>query len=210
MSRRLEASSVEALRSLEVPVILVTGNTHCFTRAAAVMLGSQHFVAENGGIISCRDKIEVLADRAPCDQAYELLHEAIGVKKFDSRYRLTDLVLFIGFDVEVASRLLEEQGLPVELVYTGFAVHIKNKGITKGTGLRLLAKRMQLDLDEIAAVGDSKSDLSMFQEAGFSAAVANASAELKDVADYVASQPFGRGFAEAVSYMRNQGMFSSF
>ncbi|HSD58211.1 MAG TPA: HAD hydrolase family protein, partial [Methanotrichaceae archaeon] len=53
MKRVLCPAAVEAVRSLEVPVVLVTGNTHCFTRAVSVLLGTPRiFIAENGGVVS--------------------------------------------------------------------------------------------------------------------------------------------------------------
>lgn len=206
MTRVLNPVSVEIIRTIPVPVILVTGNTHCFTRAASIMLGVKHFIAENGGVISSNDKIEILADRSRCDEAYLCLHRAFGVKKFDSRYRLTDLVLVPGFDVPAASKYLEDLGIPVDLVDTGFAVHIKNRGITKGTGLIRIAEILRIPVGDFAAVGDSPSDIPMLKEAGFAAAVGNAHPDVKAVADFVAKSPYGMGFEEIVRHMTEEGM----
>lgn len=204
--RVLSPVSVSVIRELEVPVILVTGNTHCFTRAAAVLFGVRHFVAENGGVISSDDRIEVVGDRKICDEAYEHLKERFGIKKFDSRYRLTDLVLIRGFDVDAASRYLESLNIPVELVDTGFAIHIKNRGVTKGTGLRRISERLGIPTRSIAAIGDSPSDIPMMEIAGFPAAVGNAHPAVKSAARYVADRPFGEGFAEIIDHMRSSGM----
>ncbi|MDI9616978.1 MAG: phosphoglycolate phosphatase [Methanothrix sp.] len=204
--RVLSPVSVSVIRELDVPVILVTGNTHCFTRAAAVLLGVRHFVAENGGVISSDDRIEVVGDRKMCDEAYEHLKERFGIKKFDSRYRLTDLVLIRGFDVDAASRYLESLNIPVELVDTGFAIHIKNRGVTKGTGLRRISERLGIPTKRIAAIGDSPSDIPMMEISGFPAAVGNAHPAVKSAARYVADRPFGDGFAEIIDHMRSSGM----
>ncbi|MEM0499345.1 MAG: phosphoglycolate phosphatase [Methanothrix sp.] len=204
--RVLSPVSVSVIRELDVPVILVTGNTHCFTRAAAVLLGVRHFVAENGGVISSDDRIEVVGDRKMCDEAYEHLKERFGIKKFDSRYRLTDLVLIRGFDVDAASRYLESLNIPVELVDTGFAIHIKNRGVTKGTGLRRISERLGIPTRSIAAIGDSPSDIPMMEISGFPAAVGNAHPAVKSAARYVADRPFGDGFAEIIDHMRSSGM----
>lgn len=204
--RVLSPVSVSVIRELDVPVVLVTGNTHCFTRAAAVLLGVRHFVAENGGVISSDDRIEVVGDRKMCDEAYEHLKERFGIKKFDSRYRLTDLVLIRGFDVDAASRYLESLNIPVELVDTGFAIHIKNRGVTKGTGLRRISERLGIPTKRIAAIGDSPSDVPMMEISGFPAAVGNAHPAVKSAARYVADRPFGDGFAEIIDHMRSSGM----
>jgi sucrose-phosphate phosphatase-like hydrolase, Archaeal len=205
-SRVLSPVSVSVIRELEVPVILVTGNTHCFTRAAAVLFGVRHFVAENGGVISSDDRIEVVGDRKLCDEAYKHLKEKFNIKKFDSRYRLTDLVLIRGFDVDAASRYLESLNLPVDLVDTGFAIHIKNRGITKGTGLRRISERLGIPTKRIAAIGDSPSDIPMMEISGFPAAVGNAHPSVKSAARYVADRAFGEGFAEIIDHMRAAGM----
>lgn len=47
-------------------------------------------------------------------------------------------------------------------------------GISKGSGLRILAEHLQIRREEILAIGDSGNDLPMLQEAGISAAVGNA------------------------------------
>jgi len=207
MSRRLDPASLSALYSLEVPVVLATGNTHCFTRAVSVLLGSRHFVAENGGVISCFDHMEMLASREPCDRAFHLLQENFDVEPFDSRYRLTDLVLKNNFDLVDAGRLLQDSGLPVELVDTGFAVHIKNLSVSKATGLRRVSQILEIPLDQFAAVGDSLSDIPMMEVAGYAAAVGNARREVAAASDYVADNSFGLGFAEIVEHMIREDMF---
>jgi len=78
-----------------------------------------------------------------------------------------------------------ELGLPVELIDTAFAVHIKDRRVDKGTGLSRIAGRMKIDLSQFAAIGDSNSDLPMFRLAGFRACVGNASQQLKQISDYV-------------------------
>ena len=91
------------------------------------------------------------------------------------RYRFTDIALQRNFDVAAASRRAMELGLPVELIDTAFAVHIKDRRVDKGTGLSRIAGRMKIDLSQFAAIGDSNSDLPMFRLAGFRACVGNAS-----------------------------------
>ena len=65
----------------------------------------------------------------------------------------------------------------------------------------MVMDRLGLHRDEVAAVGDSISDLPMFRVAGFRASVANGVPELKEEADYVSELEFGPGFCEIVDYM---------
>jgi len=207
--RVLCPTAVEAVRKPKVPIILTTGNTHCFTRAVSVMLGTPRiFVAENGGVVShSEEDMEILADLSICESAFREMSRVFPLQRYNSaRYRFTDIALQRNFDVEKASRYAEAHGLPVDLIDTAFAVHIKDKRVNKGTGLERVAERMQIDLADFAAIGDSGSDLCMFALAGFRAAVGNASPELKAVSDYVAKAKYGEGFAEIIDHMIEKKM----
>jgi phosphoglycolate phosphatase len=201
--------ALQALRELKVPVVLCTGNTHCFTRTVSVLLGTPRiFIAENGGVLShSEDEMEILTDLKVCEDAFQKLAAEFPLKRYNSgRYRFTDISLQRNFDVSAASKRAEELGLNVQLIDTAYAVHIKDKRIDKGTGLTHIAGRMQIDLSEFAAIGDSDSDLPMYRLAGFRASVANASLELKQISDYVAKAEYGDGFAEIVDHMKEKGM----
>ena len=208
-NRVLCPAAMAAMRGLSVPVVLVTGNTHCFTRTASVLLGTPRiFIAENGGVVShAENDMEILADLQVCEAAFEELSKIFPLERYNStRYRFTDIALKRNFDVKAASCYARERSLPVDIIDTAYAVHIKDKRVNKGTGLRCIAERMQIDLREFAAVGDSPSDMSMFELAGFRAAVGNASPELKAASDYVAKTKYGEGFAEIVKHMIDTGL----
>jgi hypothetical protein len=203
--------AVETIRKLNVPVVLSTGNTHCFTRTVSVLLGTPRiFIAENGGVLShAEDDMEILADKQICEDAYQRLANEFLLHRFESghRYRFTDVTLQRDFDVKAVAQRAHELGLPVDIIDTTFAVHIKDKRFDKGTGLRRIAERMKIDLSEFAAIGDSNSDLPMYQLAGFRASVGNASSELQQISDYVAKAEYGNGFAEIINYMNEKEMF---
>ena len=206
-NRVLCPKALQALRSLKVPVILSTGNTHCFTRAVSVLLGTPRiFISENGGVISLsEDDMEILADPKVCEEAFQKLSAEFPIKKYNSsRYRFTDIALERDFDVASVVRRAQELGLPVDIIDTTYAVHIKDRRVDKGTGLARIAEHMQIDLSQFAAIGDSNSDLPMFRLAGYRASVGNASVELKSISDYVAKAKFGNGFAEIVNHMIEQ------
>jgi phosphoglycolate phosphatase (TIGR01487 family) len=204
------SSALQALRRLKVPVVLTTGNTHCFTRTATVMLGTPRtFIAENGGVIAYQDEVEILASREACEKAFKELSGIFALNRYDSRYRFTDIALYRDFDLGAVSRYIEEKGLPVEIIDTTFAVHLKERGVDKGTGLKRIAERMGLGLEDFAAIGDSSSDIPMFQLAGFSASVGNSPPELKAASDYVAAAEYGDGFAEIIEHMISEEMFWS-
>lgn len=211
MNRVLCPASLQAMRGLEVPVILSTGNTHCFSRTVSILLGTPRiFIAENGGVLSYSDGVmEVLADQRICEAAFQRLSEEFALKKYESsrhKYRFTDVIVKNDFDLPALVRRAEELDLGVDIVDSAFAVHIKDRRVNKGTGLAKIAQHLNLDPVEFAAIGDSMSDQPMFARAGFRASVGNASPGLKEVSDYVAKKDFGEGFAEIVDYMIGEGL----
>lgn len=207
--RVLDPLALKAIGRIEVPVVLVTGNTHCFTRATAFLLGvSLSFVAENGGVVSyAGDDVDCLADISICEAAYEHLRKDFHIETLDRRYRMTDLVLRHTFDVEEARKYLDDLGMAVGLLDTGFAVHIKDKHVNKGLALQKIMEHLGIEGRDFAAVGDGLGDIPMFKVVGFGAAVGNASPELKEVADYVSASKYGKGFAEIIDYMIDQNLF---
>ena len=209
-NRVLCPAALQALRSLSVPVVLSTGNTHCFTRTVSILLGTPRiFIAENGGVLSnTEEEMEILGDRKVCEDAFQKLAAEFHLERFNSgRYRFTDISLQRNFDVSAAASRVQELGLPVEIIDTTYAVHIKDKRVDKGTGLLRIAKLMKIDLSEFAAIGDSNSDLPMFRLAGFRASVGNASSDLKQISNYVAKAKYGNGFAEIINHMNEKRMF---
>ena len=81
---------------------------------------------------------------------------------------------------------------------SGYAYHINSKGIDKGRGVRELISLYGISPDDIIAIGDSATDISMFREAGTSVALANASSEVAECADMVTASPGGDGVVEAL------------
>jgi phosphoglycolate phosphatase (TIGR01487 family) len=209
-NRVLCPAALEAIRHLKVPIILATGNTHCFTRTVSVLLGTPRiFIAENGGVVShSEDDMEILASSVACLEGYQELSKLFPLEVYNSsRYRFTDIALKRNFDLVEASRYVEAHNLPIEIIDTTFAVHIKDKNVNKGTGLLKVAERMGIDPKEFAAIGDSLSDIPMFELAGFRGSVGNASHELKAISDYVSNAEYGTGFAEIIKYMTEHKMF---
>jgi hydroxymethylpyrimidine pyrophosphatase-like HAD family hydrolase len=72
--RRLDCRAVDALRSLEVPVVLATGNVLCFARAASKLVGTKGIViAENGGVIEYERMEADISHLKECEEAFEFL-----------------------------------------------------------------------------------------------------------------------------------------
>lgn len=202
--RSLDCRAVEALRSLRVPVVIATGNVLCFGKAVSTLLGTGGTViAENGGVVECGRVEYDTSHLKECEEAFDFLKGHFALERLDPENRKTEIGLRRNFDVEEARQLLSWYP-KIEVVDTGFAVHIKSKSINKGTGLKRVAELMGLDTRDFVAIGDSPNDIEMLKASGFGVAVGNAHLELKKVADMVAVGECGAGVAEALEYLKER------
>lgn len=80
------------------------------------------------------------------------------------------------------------------------SVQIAPLGCTKAAGVARLAALLGLNPEQVMCIGDAENDISMVRWAGIGAAVANATNELKRVADHVAEKPCTQGVAEILAW----------
>jgi len=69
---------------------------------------------------------------------------------------------------------------------------------SKGKALKYLSERMEIQRDEILAIGDGPNDRDMLEFAGTSIAMANCREELKKIADYITLSCEDNGVAKAL------------
>ncbi|MGX7173437.1 Cof-type HAD-IIB family hydrolase [Enterococcus ratti] len=80
------------------------------------------------------------------------------------------------------------------------------KGVTKASGISLLAKNLGLKQEEIMAIGDEENDLSMIKYAGLGVAMENAVSVVKKAADYVTLSNNKHGVAKVIEkFVLNEG-----
>ncbi|WP_370575596.1 phosphoglycolate phosphatase [Methanomethylovorans sp.] len=202
--RSLDLVAIESLRSLDMPVVLSTGNILCYAHAAAKLIGVGGIViAENGGIVSPGfDTVPIVSESIKdCEKAFDLLSGKFELTKLDPEHRKTEIVLRKNFDLELAREMLYDHGFNVEIIDTHFAIHIKSRNVNKGTGLVKVAELMGIKPKDFVAIGDSVNDVEMLEVAGFGVAVGNADSFLKDIADFTATSSYGTGAAEGVTYL---------
>ena len=204
--RRLSVDVLSAAHFLSgrIPVVLVTGNTLCFSRAVSKMLGTRSpIIAENGGILLPdydAEPIIISPNMHEINTAFSLISKKLPVRSFDSSERVTDISF--SKTVSAADVLPYLTDFPnISVVDAGFALHIVDKNICKGTALRDLAERMGSSAKKFVTIGDSENDIDMFQKSGLSFAVANAPDHVKKEADIVLKNSFGDGLAEAIDYL---------
>jgi len=199
--RRGCISAIETIHKVEdmgIPVIIVTGNILCFTKALSTFLSTTGgVVAENGGIIESKGTVSVLGNYDACEEAYNYLKSKLPVEKVqNSNLRISEVAITRKIPVEEIKEVLSHH--PVMIYDSKFAIHITDPSVDKGSSLIKVAQAINVKPSEILAVGDSENDIELLAAAGLKVAVSNADQDLKDVADYIAVKPHGDGVKEAV------------
>ncbi|HHT19545.1 MAG: phosphoglycolate phosphatase [Euryarchaeota archaeon] len=199
--RRLCSNAVEAIQNVEsmgIPVIIVTGNIFAFSKFLSMLLGTTGgLVVENGGVIQCNHDKIVLGDIKKCKKAYKHLKTIYPVKKVEySMERLSEIALYRTVSTKLIKEALKD--FDVEIYDSGFAVHLTDPEVNKGSSLIKLLRTKGIHSKEVLAVGDSENDLDFLKMVGVKVAVSNANPELKAIADYVTEKPFGNGVKEAL------------
>jgi hypothetical protein len=98
---------------------------------------------------------------------------------------------------EEMSKLLDSSGAEIVLSEAEY-IEFLPPGIDKSVGLKAVASALSLQRHEVAAVGDYLNDLEMVRWAGFSGAVANGAAEVREQADLVVASNDNGGAAEFI------------
>lgn len=80
-----------------------------------------------------------------------------------------------------------------------FYIELLNKKANKGAALKLLAKKLDINQDEIICVGDEKNDIEMIEYAGLGVAMGNAIDEIKKIANYITKTNDEDGVAHVIN-----------
>ncbi|MEM1508314.1 MAG: phosphoglycolate phosphatase [Thermofilaceae archaeon] len=207
---------VEVLRQLRTKgfhVILVSGNSYLSLYALSRYLPvTKLVVAENGGVIGYREGYTILGRKEDGLEIQKLVAERLTnilVESWHNRFRFVDMAFHpapgVNVSDAVAKATNELRPLGLEVVYSGWAIHIHKLGVNKGTGLLEVCKRLELEPSEIVAIGDSSVDKPMFEIAGLGIALANSPIELKEAATLVTKEGYWKGFLEALHILERKG-----
>jgi len=82
-----------------------------------------------------------------------------------------------------------------------YLVEVLTKGVNKAFGLEKLAKELNIQPSEIAAIGDAANDIEMLEYAGLAIAMGNASEEVKAVSDIVTDTNENNGVIKAIDQL---------
>jgi hypothetical protein len=189
------------MRKLGHNVILVSGRSSIEGYMLSVYGGLNTIaVGENGGCItSAANDHVLLGDKTKCLDALQLIRSKLSnVKEKPVFPRLTEVVLERTFDVEDAKKIAAANGLDVVLSDSQYAIHINSSGINKASGFRHVMKTLDINSTDVISIGDSATDVPLFELAGMSIAVGNASDEVKSSATMSVRSHAGDGVIEAL------------
>ena len=192
------------LVKLGYAVIYVTGRSSVEAYLLAVYSGTTKLgIGENGGAITTSPQEHILlASKQKCLRGFEVLKKNIdGVTIKPVFNRMTEVVLLRTFDIEEGRKILEENDLGLYLSDSKYAFHINEKGVDKGRGLNEALKILKTQPEETVAIGDSETDIPMFDICGFSVALSNADEEVTPRAKHVVRGREGYGLVEAIDFV---------
>ena len=85
------------------------------------------------------------------------------------------------------------------------AVDVMQNGLSKKTGLTVVAEHLGIQFEEMIGVGDGMNDLEMLSSVGYPVAVANADDRVKEIVrergGYISEEKFGEGVLEAATHI---------
>ena len=218
--RKICISAIESLRAAEkagIPTIIVTGNVVNYAYATEVLIGcSGGLVAENGGMIFKEgynnNAVEILVNREYIEKADVHLKEKLGKDyskhaSHDNNYRATEIVFYKTIQREIIEDALKDYEFidELEIYDSGFALHVTDKRVNKGSSLKRLCEKNGINMDNVMAIGDSENDEDFLKEVGVRIAVGNADESLKEISTYVCEKNFGDGVAEAIEKFALRG-----
>ena len=203
---RIDPRAVSELRDWNGPVVLATGMAFPYPVVLCRFLGiPQIVIAENGGIVYVEGDVYAEGDRETAWKVIDEYQERGGDTDWGrespiNRWRQTEAVVSPNADEELLRSVVKNYEMDV--VFTGYAYHVKKPGLNKGKGLQSICDLMELDPESFSAVGDSANDVEMFEIAGESFAVANADDSAREAAKKVLENEFMDGTLSVLEELR--------
>ena len=209
---KIHLQALEKLRNLKNDghhVIFVTGRSSVEAYLLSIFGGLTLLgVGENGGCITHGEIMthEMIGYKTECKNAFSYLKKTLDetVEEKSVFPRLTEVVLDRTFDIKNAQTILDEEGFNVGLFDSGFAYHINSRGVDKGSGLIKALEMLNADLEDTIALGDSETDVPLFQTVKNNIAVNNSIPELKQIAKIVTTKNSGEGVLEGLDMIKSE------
>jgi phosphoglycolate phosphatase (TIGR01487 family) len=197
-------SKLRFLERLGFKVIFVTGRSSIEAFILSIFCGTTRVaVGENGGVVTTGPQDHaVLASKERCEEGYNMLKKLIPNVNIKTVFpRKSEVVLSRTFDITAAQSILDNNGLDLYLSDSKYAYHINEKGINKATGLKHALQLLKINHGKFVAIGDSETDVPLFEDSAFSVALAHSDDEVKNKANYVAAGKAGIGLSNAIDHV---------
>ncbi|MEM0380080.1 MAG: phosphoglycolate phosphatase [Desulfurococcaceae archaeon] len=117
------------------------------------------------------------------------IHEYAFIIKED--YRDRDWWVF-----SLIKEFVEKNYSDVRVEYSGYAIHLVPRDVSKGKALRYVIEKLSIPADQVICIGDSYMDYDFIKECGLKIAVMNADEELRMNVDIVLNKPSCYGVVE--------------
>lgn len=173
-------------------------------------------------IVETADKQDIMPQYFSDGYSYTFLEKMLHMDKYnmakfqqfylDHVERITDFDQFIKnkihrmekiifyhqslHEVEECYQLLKD--IHVEKPMVGISIEMSPAGVNKATGLRFLCQKLNLDMKNVIAVGDSDNDIEILKSVGLAIGVKNANEHVKHVCDVTVSNNDNNGVAQAI------------
>ena len=206
--RVIDRRAMDVIQAWPAPVVVATGKAMPYPVALCEFIGIEPTViAENGGVVVVGETntLETAGDAEAARavaEAYIDRGHTLGWGPLDlaNRWRETEIAVSLDAPREPLDELAPAHGLVV--IDTGYAYHVKDPSVDKGTGLEIAAEELGLTPADFLAVGDSINDADAFDIVGEAVAVANADEHARAAADRITDAAHAEGFLEAVAPYR--------
>ena len=199
------------------PLTLCTGRPQPYVEALMKILDIRlPVICENGAVIY--DLPENRAQYAPnvtpakitgLRHLRQFIEEAIlpafpgSVLQFGKEAQLSvfskDPSIFPAMRRPVDDFIFAHSDVQVVISASHFYLNISLAGVDKGSAIRKVLGDLKIGHDEAAGIGDTEGDLPLRDNVAFFACPANATADVKKVADYVSPYPSLRGILDILA-----------
>jgi phosphoglycolate phosphatase (TIGR01487 family) len=197
-------SKMRFLEKIGYRVFFVTGRSSIEAYILSVFLGMTRVaVGENGGVVSNGPSDHtILGNKELCLKGYEILRQCLSNVDTKPVFpRMSEVVLQRTFDIKEGKKILKENKLDLDIVDSKYAFHINELGVNKAKGLDLALKFLNIEPEEVVAIGDSETDISVFGICGLSIALGHSDDAVKVHANHVVNGKEGVGLCDAIDYV---------
>ncbi len=133
------------------------------------------------------------------EEVHEPLYKVEKLEKNEYANECVSVSVAIKETDPLDSFLRKKYEQKLQVVRSGeYFFDILRKEANKGDALSYICNKLDISKKEVAVIGDSPNDLSMFKFAGLRIAVKNSFPEVLKTADYITDENYKCGFAKAV------------